>query len=462
MPLRLTLPPAVPTDVPLLVAYSGGADSRLLLSLTKAYGDARGIPVYAAHLHHGIRGDEADRDLAFCRKTAAALGIPLFEKQVDVPALSRLSGKSLETEAREQRYLFFDEIMTAHRIPILLTAHHADDQLETLLFRFLRGSGTKGMGGIPEIRPLAHGLAVRPLLSMSKADILAACAELGLDHVTDSTNDRPVAARNLLRLEVIPLLEDIAGKGIPQQAAGRLSRAAREDDDCLTALAHEAWQTCRSEDGLSLRAIHQHHPAIAKRVLGSAYSQAVTELLGMPPDPRHTLTASHLEGLTEWCGKGISGSSLDLPLLTAVIHQGTLYFRLSDEPPLPAPTPLYEGDTLWDNGRFLIRITSDRAAPPISATESLIAAACFPADKLPLPLWARAREAGDVIQSHGMHKKLKKLLIDKGIPRDRRERLPLIAYGEAMTPLWYPTVAFADGFLPSDKERIWHISIIEL
>ena len=159
MLLKLQFPPGIPTNVPLLVAYSGGADSSLLLALAKAYGELHQVPVFAAHLHHGIRGAEADRDLNFCRQTARGLGIPLFEKRVDIPALAHVSGKSLETEAREQRYAFFHEIMEAKKIPLLLTAHHADDQLETLLFRFLRGCGTKGVGGIPKVRPLAYGTA---------------------------------------------------------------------------------------------------------------------------------------------------------------------------------------------------------------------------------------------------------------------------------------------------------------
>ncbi len=461
MPLQLILPSAVPRGKPLLVAYSGGADSRLLLHLAKAYGDTYGISVFAAHLHHGIRGEEADRDLAFCRRTAAELGITLFEKQVDVPALAQQSGKSLETEAREQRYAFFDELMRSHDIPILLTAHHADDQLETLLFRFLRGSGIHGMGGIPEIRELPHGMAVRPLLSFTKAEILAACAKQGLDYVIDSTNDQPVASRNRLRQEVIPLLESLVGEGIPQRAAGRLARAAKEDDDCLTALAQEAFHTCRDGEGLSLTILNTQPAAIVKRVLSLAYEQAVTQRNGTPPDARHTLNALHLDSLTAWCAKGTNGSRLDLPLITAEIRQDMLFFGLLEEAPISLPIPLYEGDTMWDNGRFLIRLNADPAPPTIPPHAALVSTACFPSDKLPLPLWARTRRAGDIIPNHGMHKKLKKLLIEKQIPQSLREHLPLIAYGEEMLPLWYPTVAFADGFLPSAQEPVWRISIME-
>lgn len=459
--MTLTLPPAVPKDAPLLVAYSGGADSRLLLALAKDYGDAHGVPVYAAHLHHGIRGAEADRDLAFCRRTAAELGIPLFEKLVDIPALSCASGQSPEVEAREQRYEFFRAVMETHRIPVLLTAHHADDQLETLLLRFLRGSGTRGMSGIPEVRPLAYGMAVRPLLEWTKAEILQACQDLALDYVLDSTNEAPFTLRNRLRKEIVPALEQMTEVGLPQSMAGRLSRAAAEDDDCLTALARADMSVCTTDGGLSVAALRQRHPAIAKRILSTTYSEAVFQAYGTPPDSRHTLTAVHLEALVGLYTKSEGGVSLDLPLMVADVRKGVLSFLpKEDAAPLPSvpPVALSEGETLWDHERMVIRIERTESPCEPIVGEHIIASAVFPA--LSLPLWARTREAGDVILSHGMHKKLKKLLCDKGIPPRLRDRLPLICQGEGLTPLWYPNVAFADGFSPPTEGPALRISIL--
>ncbi|MBQ9780298.1 MAG: tRNA lysidine(34) synthetase TilS [Clostridia bacterium] len=462
MLLKLQFPPDIPQNAPLLVAYSGGADSSLLLSLAKAYGETHQVPVFAAHLHHGIRGEEADRDLDFCRRTAQVLGIPLFEKRVDIPALALASGKSLETEAREQRYAFFREVMEAREIPLLLTAHHADDQLETLLFRFLRGSGTKGMGGIPETRPLAYGIAVRPLLSLTRAEILEACRTLGISYVTDSTNEDDFAARNRIRKEITPLLESLSDKGIPQQAAGRLSRAAREDDDCLTRLAEAQVNVLtRPDEGLPLSTLQSQHPAIAKRMMSILYDR-VTAHRDLR-DGSGTLSAVHLEALQELVQKGLPESSLSLPRNTeARIRDGRLYIRpVSDDPAPLVPVPLYEGDTPWDGGQWIIRITNGQKPPPLSDGETLLATAAFPADKLPLPLWARPRKAGDVIQNHGMHKKLKKLLCDKGVSPYLRDRLPLVCHGDGMTPLWYPTVAFADGFPPPSEGQTLCVSIIK-
>ena len=159
----------MPADTPVAVALSGGADSVALLLLLR---DRPGL--CAVHVHHGIRGAEADRDLAFCRALTARLSVPLYELFVDAPARAREMGESLETAAREARYAAMSALLAEKSIPLLATAHHADDQLETMLQHLLRGSGTRGLCGIPARRSLADGiLVVRPLLAVPKADILA-------------------------------------------------------------------------------------------------------------------------------------------------------------------------------------------------------------------------------------------------------------------------------------------------
>jgi tRNA(Ile)-lysidine synthase len=204
------LPFQLPEVLPCLVAFSGGADSRLLLELTvralaERDGEEGKRQVVAAHLHHGIRGEEADRDLAFCMQVCAELGVELVWEKVDVPTLAAESGEGLETVARRVRYEFFQRTMAERNIPVLMTAHHADDNLETVLERLLRGTGTRGMGGIPPIRTMASDsrfpvtALYRPLLEMTRREILAACEEMELEYVTDSTNLEDGCIRNRIR-----------------------------------------------------------------------------------------------------------------------------------------------------------------------------------------------------------------------------------------------------------------------
>ena len=468
------LPPfQLPPSPAYLVALSGGADSRLLLELTiRALSEREGerredARLLAFHLHHGIRASEADRDEAFCRSLCHSLGVPLIVERRDIPALAEAAGESLETVARRERYNGFLRVMEAHDIPVLLTAHHADDNLETLLDRLLRGSGIRGMGGIPPTRKLGQlpdgrPMTVhRPLLSCTKAEILEACEVMGLEYVTDSTNASTDHTRNRLRHGVVPLLEDLTAPGVPQKAAARLSCAAREDEEALTALAAARYQALRTEDGrLPAATAGAELPAIAKRVILMAYGEFLGHpALEIPADS--TLSSHHLEDLLALCRQGEEGDVSDrLPHgVCGVIRDGCLSFLLpsQESAPLPPhPRPLPEGDTVWDEGngstpRITIRVESGEAPlAPLTGSE-VVASAVFPAAPLPLPLWARPRRSGDVILSHGLRKKLKKLLCDQGVPRELRDRLPLILLPDGTTPLWYPTAAYRDGY-PAPSE----------
>ncbi len=455
-----------PIEFPCLVAFSGGADSRLLLELAvrAALECAEGGPVSdlvkAAHLHHGIRGAEADRDEAFCRSVCTTLGVPLIVEHADVPALAAASGQSVEAAAREARYDFFIRTMQAEGIPTLLTAHHADDQLETILLHLLRGSGTRGMGGIPPSRALGGTLAdgtplrvIRPLLDRSKQDIAEAMQALALDAVTDSTNLADDCTRNRLRHHVIPLLESITAPGLPQSAAARLSQAAREDDEALTAIARARYEAIVTPSGLPAAAVAAEPPAVAKRMIRLAYAAFAGRAEEAIPADR-TLSAHHTEGLLALCRQAREGAVSDLlPADTrGELRGGYLTFTTvcpnAVAAPLPTPRPLTTGMTVWD-GTITVQIEhSDAPLAPLTGG-TVLASAVFPADRVDLPLYARVREPGDVILSHGMTKKLKKLICDKHIPTDLRDRLPLICLGDG-TPLWFPGVAFRDGFPPPD------------
>lgn len=462
-------------DAPVcLVALSGGADSRLLLELSvralleREPNEAVGKRIMAAHLHHGIRGEDADQDEAFCRRLCERLKVPLVVEHADIPALAARSGESLETVARRVRYDFFLRIMQARGISVLLTAHHADDNLETVMDRLLRGSGTRGMGGIPPSRVIGFGAdgsaltVLRPLLEWTKRDILSACNELGLDYVTDSTNLETAYTRNKLRHTVIPALEATAGEDIPQRTALRLTRAAREDEECLTELATEQVKSHLSPngDGLLLAALQTQHPAIAKRMLAVLYERVTAE--ANPHDGSGTLAAAHLEALYELIQKGVSESSVSLPRGTqARLRDGWLYIRSSEDFLCPAPpaepVPLFEGYTEWGRDVTVLIERVPSRLPPLKGAD-VWASAVFPAD-LPLPLIARARRPGDTILSHGMTKKLKKLLCDTDIPLHLRQYIPLICLPDE-TPLWYPGAVFRDGFPPPKEGACLRITLL--
>ena len=218
---------ALPHDTPILVGLSGGADSTALFTALCECG----AHVIAAHVDHGIRGDEAKRDAEFCRQLCNERGVEFCLFEADVPAEAAKSGESIEEAARRIRYAFFDTIMEEKRIPILATAHNADDNAETVILNLTRGSGTRGVCGIPAVRPVKHGTLVRPLLAVTRAEIEEYCRKNALPYVTDSTNLCDDYARNRIRHKVLPELRSLNPDVIG--AICRLSSAASEDCDYL-------------------------------------------------------------------------------------------------------------------------------------------------------------------------------------------------------------------------------------
>ncbi|HEY1804009.1 MAG TPA: tRNA lysidine(34) synthetase TilS [Terracidiphilus sp.] len=213
---------SVPLDTSLLkpgmrlaVALSGGADSVALLRILAARSAELGLALQAAHLHHGLRGAEADGDLEFCRELTGQLGLPFHEARVDTVAEARAnagSGKASETieeAGRRLRYQWFQQLMASGEIDAVATAHTLDDQAETVLAKFLRGAWTEGLAGIsPKLRsPGGVGLIVRPLLAATHAEIEAYLQEIGQEWRQDTSNRDLTFTRNRIRHELLPLLE---------------------------------------------------------------------------------------------------------------------------------------------------------------------------------------------------------------------------------------------------------------
>ena len=216
-------------------AFSGGPDSTaLLLELTRLRDAGSLGPLYAGHFEHGIRGQEALDDLAFCRELCLQLGVPLFSESADVPAYAAANGLSLETAARQLRYGFLRRLKSALGADVIALGHHRDDQAETVLLHLVRGSGRKGLTGMAP----RSGDLVRPLLGVGRADILSYLTERHQPYRLDSTNALTDASRNRLRQEGMAALA-----AINPQAAEHIAACAdklRAEDEYLDGLARAA------------------------------------------------------------------------------------------------------------------------------------------------------------------------------------------------------------------------------
>ena len=216
--------------------------------------------------------------------------------------------------------------MKEHNVPILVTAHNANDNLETQIFNLARGCGLEGMCGIPETRPCTYGTVVRPILRMSKSQIIDFCNENGLSYVTDSTNTDTDYTRNMIRAQIIPLLQKINPSAI-ENASG-LSKTLKEDSLCITSLTDWFLDEMNEDASFEIQKLLGSPPSIANRAVMSLYSH-VSE--------GASLERVHVEAIRKLCERGSANSCIDLPHgICARRDEKRLYIEKFKESPRPA------------------------------------------------------------------------------------------------------------------------------
>ena len=240
-----------------IIALSGGADSVTLLSVLNSIKEKYYLKLYAAHLNHGIRGEEADNDEKFCKILCENYNIQLFVKHIDVPKLSAEQKISAELCGRNERYKFFDELSAKLNAKVA-TAHTASDNAETLLFNLCRGSSLAGAAAIPPKR----GNIIRPLITLTRDEIESYCGANSLGFVTDSTNMSDSYTRNKIRHKVIPALKEINPQA--ENAMLAFSRDASEISEFLEKSAQNCLNSTKEKYGYNAQALLKNDPAVLK------------------------------------------------------------------------------------------------------------------------------------------------------------------------------------------------------
>lgn len=235
-----------------LVALSGGPDSVALLRMLID----KGHNVEAAHCNFHLRGKESDRDEAFCKALCEKLGVRLHIAHFDTKEFAKLRGISIEMAARDLRYRWFAQLAQDTQAAGVCVAHHSDDQVETILLNMLRGTGLKGLLGMRH----QNGIFVRPLLNMSRQDILAYLKRIGQDYVTDSTNLEDDVQRNKLRLDVIPMLETVtpAAKQNILRMADNLGDIEKVVEQSLNEALEKSKTACTMGEAYYMKAIRNY------------------------------------------------------------------------------------------------------------------------------------------------------------------------------------------------------------
>lgn len=437
-----------------VVALSGGPDSVALLHILREL-ETSGELVIAgiAHFNHRLRGDASEQDERFCREAAAALGITAEVGSADVREAAREQKRSIEDAARRLRYAFLNEAAARLRADAIAVGHSRDDQAETFLLRLLRGSGSRGLGGI---RP-KNGNVIRPLIDISRAELRQFAAERSLSFREDETNADVSMPRNRIRHELLPYLQRELSPNIVELLA-REAALAREDDERLQIEAIELASSIvltdtRAEfDGrlpgtvavVSLDAdrLRSLHPALRSRVARIALE---------PLAGGRFVGFEHVQRFLEFAGAGAPGSALSLPGQQAR-HDGR-FVRLQVEPDrrrpereraLRVPLPVPGEVVLAEQGWTVLADFVEGAGSNLGQSNALTALV----RGFEGPLGVRTRRPGDRFQPPGLGGRTRKLqdyLVDRKVPRSARDRLPLVVDRDDKI-VWIVGHAVAEGF----------------
>lgn len=414
-----------------LLALSGGKDSVLLLSLFSRYAEEKEIPFAAFHLHHGIRGEEADSDRDFCKSLCERLGVRLFVSHVCVPEIAKETGEGIEAAARRVRYGLLEQTAKENGFSAVLTAHSATDNLETVLLHLLRGGGGNALCGIPPIRPISDGIfALRPLISLTAQEITAALADVSLPCVLDSTNADTAYHRNYVREEILPRLAPLTPT--PERAVSRMTENVRADMAFLDALAKEAFGRIYDGDALDAEAFAALPDALRYRAFRLFYLEKAKEA----PLPEQV----HVRALFERTAQK-GDFSVSFPGGVRITRRGNKLL-CGDVTDFSHPyTAVHIGcNRLADGSILWLLEESSKPLPKIVYTLSIqrtLASATIEGE-----LYVRSRLEGDAYRYGGMTHKLKKLFSDRKIPTHMRSRVPVLCDGRGI--LWVPFFGVRD------------------
>ena len=428
-----------------IVGYSGGADSQILLMLITRLLSGTGKSVVAAHLNHRIRGDDADRDEQNCAEWAKEAGAAFVSKKVDNPRLSKESGMGIEETARRARYDFFEELAGSYEGKTLVaTAHNSDDNLETVIFNMMRGAGARGMSGIPPVR---DGIYIRPLLLCTSKEIRDFCENNSIPYNVDKTNTDSEYKRNYIRTAIVPLLYGLTDS--PQDAARRMTASLRTDDDRLEEEADGLYRQYIAGN-LSRGDASKIHDAVLSRFLRRAYSG----LAG-----KSSLDRTHITDIIKGIRSGGSPYHIDLP--EGVVFESecdTFRFISRDDPILKEPvipTKIELDGACFICGRHAVLLSSSLPDKKEIGGNiyNLSTYKTLDFDKIKDEFVVRGRKEGDLYRFGNMTRKLKKLLSEKKIPPSERDRFPVVCDGDGI--VWVPGFPLRDGMSGKAENRVY-------
>jgi len=412
----------------ILVAVSGGADSVCLLRLLQEMRERDlmpGLDLHVAHVNYGLRGEESEKDEAFVRELGAMLGVPVSCERLP---MALQPGQTLQEAAREARYAYFARLRREWGLTSVATGHTADDQAETFLLWLLRGAGTGGLAGIPVTR--AGGI-IRPLLGVTREQVVSYLSSRGATYRSDSTNATSVYRRNRIRHEVLPLLCAFNPRIV--EGLAREAEILAADASILEEVERERWQVIVKE--VSSGRVVIDNDRLAAQPIG-LQRRLLRRALALVRGKSTGLTFRHVDDVVDRVVGGAHGAGLNLPGGVRVERDGDLLMvvkRLGEKTvcagmewragiPLPIPGEVRVG---YD-GRRLFAVEGTAESLSCETGRSVFVA---DADRLEGPLTVRSWKRGDWFCPAGMgghRKKLQDFFVDEKIRRSQRDAIPLV------------------------------------
>lgn len=410
----------VPGDK-VVVGCSGGIDSVALLHFLWSHQAELGISVMAVHVNHMLRGEESLQDRLFTEQLCAKWGVPCFSRDIPIPEILKMSGGNKQQVCRSERYAYFSEIMQQTGATKIATAHHADDQLETILMAGVKGTLQTGVFGMPTSRAFGNGELVRPLLAVTKDEIASYAQRFGLTHREDPSNGEQVYTRNRIRHSVVPLLKqenaEISANFV------ELAESMQADQEFLMELANEKMRQLIEplEGGFTLSAGKFKLEALALQ------KRLVLLLLNyLYNEKQVAITKQLAEQVRDIMHNSAGTAFLHLPQNCMMIRQyDQVYFSRQ---PIGAQAVQ---DSLIITNDWSSEVNGFRykAMPLEEVTQQEDAAFWYFSAPDELVLTVRSRRPGDRIHLLGMAeaKKVARLMIDEKVPVSKRDSWPLIA-----------------------------------
>ncbi len=436
-----------------IVGLSGGPDSVFLLHVLNELSREFKLSLIAMYVDHGLRPEEVPAELEFCKKLSEDISVPFYSERVDVKGLAEREGLSIQEAGRLLRYDAFERRALIEKADRIATGHHMNDQAETLLINLIRGTGRRGLSGIPPVR----GKFIRPLLCLKKDDILGYLNAKKITFIEDTSNKTDKYLRNKIRKRLLPLLEEF-NPSIVETLSGT-SDTLRLEEEYLNIkttkfLMRIISRKADDELELFLSPLENIEDVILKRAL----RWVIGETRGL-----RGIGRVHIDDIVDLIRKGDSGDRIYLPDNYRVI-KGYSTLVITARKPLRLGQYSLEppGEVVLKEAGLVLKAEFvDGREGEISPDGKLVAV--FDPESLTFPLRIRPRMDGDSFHPFGMRgeKKLQDFFVDEKIPRDERDRVPLVVSGDEI--IWVVGYRTDERYRVGDfKKKLLKLTVSKL